>query len=75
MVQVTRVSFLDDVERTIEIPLTESEFNAAFAEWKSGVLIQNAFPMLTPSEREFIMSGITDDQWKDIFSADDSEEN
>jgi len=75
MVQVTRTSFLDGVERTIEIPLTKAEFDAAFYVWQDGASIQTAFPMLTPSQREFIKTGITDDQWQDLFGADDSEEN
>jgi len=76
MVQVTRTSFLDGVERTIEIPLTKAEFDAAFYAWhEDGALIQNAFPTLTPAEREFIKTGITDEQWQELFGADDSEEN
>ena len=69
MVKVTRVSFLDGVERTIEIPLTEAEFTAAFWAWRDDrVLIQDAFPTLTPGQREFIKSGITDEQWEELFN-------
>jgi len=35
--------------------------------WRGGVLIQRAMPELTPDEREFIMSGITKDEWDTVF--------
>lgn len=32
--------------------------------WENNeMLIQNAFPHLTPGEREFIKTGLTDDDW------------
>ena len=72
MVNVNRISILDGVERTLDIPLTESEFTTAFwAWWENGVLIQDAFPTLTASQREFLMSGITDTQWDELFSDED----
>lgn len=74
MVQVTRTSILDGVARTIEIPLTEAEFTAAFWAWRSkDKLIQEAFPTLTPGQREFIKSGITDEQWEETFSDSEDE--
>ena len=75
MVQVTRTSFLDGVERTIEIPLTKAEFDAAFYAWhEDGVLLQNAFPTLTAPQREFIKTGITEEQWDAVFSGGDFDE-
>jgi hypothetical protein len=72
MVQITRESILDGKTRTIEIPLTESEFSIACYRWAEGdLLIQDAFPTLTPSQREFIKSGITDEQWQDLFGSYD----
>ena len=35
--------------------------------WRDGELIQNVFPHLTPDEREFLMTGITPDEWKQMF--------
>ena len=34
-------------------------------------LIQDIFPNLTDSEREFIKTGYTDSDWKAIFGADE----
>lgn len=36
---------------------------AQLAMWDQGMLIQNAMPNLTPDEREFIMTGITPQEW------------
>ena len=39
-----------------------------YASWKyGGKLIQDAMPNLTPSEREFIKTGITDESWNKMF--------
>jgi hypothetical protein len=32
-------------------------------DYDKGMLIQSAFPNLTPEEREFFMTGITEDEW------------
>jgi len=37
-----------------------------------GHLIQNAFPLLNATDREFLMTGISDDDWDEMF--EDSEE-
>ena len=37
------------------------------AAWQSGVLIQDAMPELSAPDREFIMSGITQEEWDGIF--------
>lgn len=68
MVQITRESILDGKARTIEIPLTESEFSLACYRWvEGGLMIQDAFPTLTPAQREFIKTGITEEQWAEVF--------
>lgn len=32
-----------------------------------GNMVQDAFPFLSSSEREFLMTGITDDEWDQLF--------
>ena len=68
MIQVTRASILDGVERTIEIPLTATQYEVALYDWENGTPIQDAFPTLTPGQREFIKSGITEEQWTETFA-------
>jgi hypothetical protein len=57
-------------QNTMEITLNESDLERYY---EGGVMIQDAFPYLTPGEREFIKSGITPDMWIEIFG--NSEEN
>ena len=38
-----------------------------YAAWQNGQLIQNAMPYLTPDEREFLMTGITKEEWASMF--------
>lgn len=61
--QITRKSPFTGVVRTLDIPVTQEQLN----EWQSGVLIQNAMPNLTAGEREFIKTGITDEEWDNAF--------
>ena len=35
--------------------------------WQRGESIQNVFPMLTPDQREFMMTGITPAEWDHMF--------
>jgi len=62
--KVTRTSPFTKVVRTQEINVTPEQWRA----WQKGALIQNAMPHLTPDEREFILTGISPDEWDAIFS-------
>lgn len=59
LVQVTRVSQLTGKERTARILLDPADYQS----WKDGTLIQRAMPYLSDAEREFIMTGVTQDEW------------
>jgi len=58
--KITKVSILSKIERSLELDVTAEEIKA----WKSGMLIQDAMPRLTTDEREFIMTGITAEEWE-----------
>jgi hypothetical protein len=47
-----------------EIPVTEEQINA----WQNGELIQNAMPNISAEDREFIKTGITDEEWEEAFA-------
>lgn len=64
--EITRVSKLSGIQRTMDLNVTDNEYNA----WKSGVPVQKAMPNLTASEREFIISGVTDEEWNNAFGED-----
>lgn len=38
-----------------------------YYDWGNGKLIQDAFPYLTPDQREFIKTGITLGEWENAF--------
>ena len=44
---------------------------ADLQKWQNGELVQNAFPYLTPAEREFIISGVLPGEWDTLFSDED----
>ena len=47
----------------MEIAVTDEQI----AKWKGGMLIQNAMPNLTPTEREFMMTGMTAAEQKELY--------
>ena len=61
---ITRTSMLTGITRTIDLPVTLGQI----AQWQSGTLIQTAMPDLTADDREFIMTGITVDEWDAHFN-------
>lgn len=63
---VERKSTLTGRKRQWPMPITEQELQR----WKDGELIQDVFPHLTTDEREFIVSGITPDEWDAEFGDD-----
>jgi 7,8-dihydro-6-hydroxymethylpterin-pyrophosphokinase len=56
---VTRISMMSKIERSIDLDVTAEQINA----WRSGMLIQDAMPHLNEHEREFVISGITQEEW------------
>ena len=60
--QITRTSIMSGKTRTMELPVTRD----MLIQWERGVLIQDAMPHLSPDEREFLMTGITPDEWAEM---------
>lgn len=65
---ITRKSMVSGKTNTIEIPMTEKEWEIAVDKWHKGAMIQEAFPTLTAEQREFIKTGITGEEWDGIFA-------
>jgi len=65
--KITRKSTVSGIERTLEVNVTEDQYKA----WAAGELAQVAFPNATADEREFIMTGITKEEWEDLFSEEE----
>lgn len=68
--KISRVSELTGVERTMEINVTPEQIEA----WQDGELIQKVMPHLSDDEREFLISGITSEEWDSMFEEDWEEE-
>ena len=66
---LTRRSVLTGKEHTLHIPaLTEEKLPLLSDELRRAedLLIQDAFPELSPDEREFILTGISSEEWKHL---------
>ena len=61
--KIVRRSPFSGKVNTRDLPITEEEVRR----WQGGELIQNVWPQLSPGDREFLMTGITDDEWDDLF--------
>lgn len=57
--KIKRTDPLTGIVHEMDLPIT----NQQYGRWQSGVLIQDAFPNLTPAQREFIKTGIVDWPW------------
>ena len=61
---ITRTSMLTNVTRSLDLPVTEEQLVNYYEE---GFLLQDAFPNLNAGQREFIKTGITDQEWDEAF--------
>lgn len=63
---ITRMSPFTGTTRAREITVTQEQLDR----WNAGELIQKVMPNLSASDREFIMTGITDEEWDQAFGED-----
>ena len=61
---ITKKSMFSGTAHTMDLPVTREQLDR----WKGGELIQNVFPFLSRSEREFIVTGTTQDEWDQEFA-------
>jgi hypothetical protein len=61
---ITKTSGFSGVTRTLDLDVTLEEY----ASWRNGELIQNAMPRLGADEREFIKTGVTAEEWEEMFA-------
>ena len=64
--KITKTSVITGKVNTMDLDVTLQELSA----WEHGALIQNVMPHLTASEREFLISGVTDAEWVDFLGLD-----
>lgn len=63
----TRKSIISGIVRHVNLPVTQEQFDL----YESGWFTQDAFPHLSDEAREFIISGITNEEWLEAFGEDD----
>lgn len=64
---VSRVHPLTGRARTFDLNVTPDQLSR----WENGELVQAAFPDLTADEREFIMTGLTGEEFNELFSEEE----
>jgi hypothetical protein len=67
---ITRKSVISGNVNTMDINVTQEQLSA----WESGTLIQNAMPHISADEREFIMTGITPQEWDNEMGCDEDDD-
>ena len=60
---IERTSPFSGIVTKKNMPITQEQYDS----WVSGTLAQNAFPNLSAYDREFIISGITEHEWDQLF--------
>jgi len=68
--KITRTSMFSGIERTLDLPITEAQI----ADWQAGGLIQNVMPELSADEREFVMTGVTAQEWSTEFGDENDDQ-
>jgi hypothetical protein len=71
MLEVTRKSILSGKTNTMSLDITQETLDNY--EQVGGMLVQAIFPNLNKEEREFLISGITPDEWNNTFGDDEDE--
>jgi exonuclease I len=66
---IERISQLSGKRHQMELNVTPDQI-AAF---DRGTMVQDAFPHLSAPEREFILTGITPEEWSRAFPPDDDD--
>lgn len=63
---ITRRSMFTGKTHTREVPCTQAQLDA----WQTGRHIQDAMPDVPDAEREFLMTGVTPEEWDEAFGAE-----
>lgn len=64
---ITKKSSLTGIISSREIDVTQAQLD----NWALGTFIQDAMPHLSTNDREFIMTGVTPEEWSKYIETDD----
>ena len=65
--KITKTSLLTGITRTLDLDVTKEQYQL----WQNGELIQDVMPHLSPEEREFLISGVTQAEWNNQFPGEE----
>ena len=51
--------------------MTSKDFIQSVEKWQSGMHVQDAFPKLDDDTREFMLTGLSPEEWDELFGDDD----
>ncbi len=71
MISVFRVSSITGVAHTMLLDVTQAQLD----EFRAGGKVHKVFPHLNMSQREFILSGITPEEWEEFIGTDDDKDD
>jgi hypothetical protein len=80
MIKVTRTNQITGKESVMEMDISQDDLDAGLKRsWSANPGIgtehmQNIFPQLSAGEREFLMTGITPDEWDAMFPDEEDDE-
>jgi len=60
---ITKKSMFSGAANTMDLPVTREQLDR----WQGGELIQKVFPFLSISEREFLVTGCTSEEWDEVM--------
>lgn len=71
--KITRKSPFTGKINTLDLPISQEQWK----EWNSPDrrLIQDVFPNLTPEHREFIKTGMLNEDWDELFPEEDEDDD
>ena len=72
MIQVTRLSAITRKMNTMELPISQEHLD--IYDTVGDILVQDAFPNLDKEQREFLISGITPDEWNNTFGEEEDDD-
>lgn len=61
---VKKKSVISGNVNAMDLPITEEQI----VRWQDGEMIQDVFPFLTAMQREFLISGSTEEEWDAILA-------
>lgn len=71
--ELTRRSILSGETNTLFLPATPSKVYSWYTDGEITEHIQDFFPELDANQREFILTGITEQEWDNLYGEDDDE--